>query len=62
MSSINTYGQRYFRHSIVVRERSVGRSVDQFACHDASPLLHPPLQRTQVSPAEPIRFSLLQSA
>ena len=57
-----TRGQRYFRHSIVVRQRSFGRGVDQFAGHDTSPLLHPPLQRTQVSPAETIRFNLLQSA
>ena len=36
--------------------------VDQLFGHEAAPLLHPALQRTQVSPAETIRFSLLQSA
>ena len=33
--------QRYFRQSTVVSQRNLGRSVDQLACHDASPLLTP---------------------
>ena len=44
------------------RHGLTSRGVDQLFGHDAAPLLHPALQRTQVSPAEPIRFSLLQSA
>ena len=57
-----THGHRYFRHSIVVWQRSFGRGVDQLVGHDASPPLHPPLQRTQVRPAKSIRFGLLQPA
>ena len=53
-----THGHRYFRHSIVVWQRSFGRGVDQLVGHDASP----PLQRTQVRPAKSIRFGLLQPA
>ena len=47
--------QRYFRHSIGVRQRCCGRAVDQLVGHDAAPLLHSPLQRTQVRPAKSIR-------
>ena len=47
--------QRYFRHFIGVRQRCFGRGIDQIVGHNASPLLHPPLQRTQVRPAESIR-------
>ena len=60
---ISTWGhQRHFRYSTGIRQRCSGRGVDQLVGHDASPLLHPPLQRTQVSPAETIRFSFLQPA
>ena len=54
--------QRYFRHSNRVCQACFGRSVDQLVGHDASPLLHPSLQRTQVRPAESIRFSFLPPA
>jgi hypothetical protein len=54
--------QRYFRRSIGDRQRCLGRGIDQLVGHDASPLLHPPLQRTQVRPDESIRFRLLQPA
>ena len=39
-----TANQRQFRHCMFVRRSFVGSGVDQFARHDASPLLHLPLQ------------------
>ena len=57
-----TRHQRHFRYSTGIRQRCSRRGVDQLVGHDAAPLLHPPLQRAQVSPAETIRFSLLQPA
>ena len=57
-----TRHQRHFRYSTGIRQRCSGRGVDQLVGHDASPLPHPPPQRTQVRSAETIRFRLLQPA
>ena len=57
-----TRHQRHFRYSTGIRQRCTGRGVDQLVGHDAAPLLHPPLQRTQVRSAETIRFRILQPA
>ena len=57
-----TRHQRHFRYSTGIRQRCSGRGVDQLVGHDASPPLHPPLQRTRVRSAETIRGRLLQPA
>ena len=49
-----TRHQRHFRYSTGIRQRCSGRGVDQLVGHNAAPLLHPALQRTQVSPTEMI--------
>ena len=54
--------QGHFRHCREFRHGLASRGVDQLFGHDAAPLLHPALQGPQLSPAEAIRFSLLQSA
>ena len=46
LSTGGTHGKRYARYSTAVERRSFGRNIDQLVCHDASPLLHPPLERT----------------
>ena len=51
-----TRRRRHFRHSTGIRQLCFGRGVDQPVGHDAAPLLHPPLQRAQVRPAESVRL------
>ena len=59
-----THGERYARYSTAVERRGFGRNIDQLVCHDASPLLHPPLERTHAGtyagePAESVWLSIL---
>ena len=52
--------QRHFRQSTEFGRRSFGRGIHQLVGHDAPLLLHPPLQRAQVRPAESVRVICLQ--